>query len=904
MPATPPPPADDLLPGSPSPDPSSASPSDGDLSDDARKPLSAARSDPTSEMSSRFNFFFRWFARRYFSHFDLDDATVASLRELETRGSVIYVMRYASRLDYFLFNTLFAREGLRLSRFANGLSFYPFRPFFQALRIALFRPRGRPREIKHSEDQEHARELARSDASFFLFLRTARLRSFLRGRRGKQRQDELDLLEVVTRSVWESEREVFLVPVSVFWRKGPRSESRFLNLSYGSLTRPSDISKVTSFFATYRRLTVKCGQAIDLRAFIDAHEEEGEARVARKVRRSILAYLYREEKVVEGPTLRPTHRIQEEVLAAPRISAAVRERAAGSRGSVERSWADAEKMFHEISAKMNSTFLAVLSAAVSAITRRMFASVEVKGLDRVAEYAKRHPLIIAPSHRSYFDFLLVSWLFYQNFLVPPHIAARENMAFGPFGFVFRRAGAFFLRKSFDDPLYKEVFRAYVSYLVREGFTQEFFIEGGRSRTGKTLAPRLGILSWNIEAFLDSTQRDLFIVPVSITYERLVEESSMIDELEGGEKTEESVRGLVRARKYLQNRFGSVHVCFGEPISVAEELGDARERIASGDDADGKEKREFVERLGLRIVERINRGAVANATSVAAAVLMGTAHRGLRRADLAERMQQLVDLLRLQGVQLTQALERDQGDFNVAISFLLRSDLVRSEKGDADEILYFDESRRRALDLYRNAVGQFLVTPSLLARKLLHGSSRADLEADLAAWHDILYQEFFIPTEDDAAEETLRYFESQSWIDWSGDFITPTPRGVPVLRFLAEQTRGILEAYQAVCRAASDPELDLDRAALLANAKQDFDRAVLLGEARRIESANDTCFSNALDLLVRRQILVFHEVAAPPAKGRGGKAKRAARTESRIAPGENAEALTELLERLSASLSPH
>ena len=110
-----------------------------------------------------------------------------------------------------------------------------------------------------------------------------------------------------------------------------------------------------------------------------------------------------------------------------------------------------------------------------------------------------------------------------------------------------------MRRSFDDPLYKEIFRSYVAYLVREGFTQEFFIEGGRSRTGKTLPPRLGMLTWDVDAFIDSHQHDLVFIPVAITYERLVEESSILDELSGGAKTEESVWNLVRARKYLERR---------------------------------------------------------------------------------------------------------------------------------------------------------------------------------------------------------------------------------------------------------------------------------------------------------------------------------------------------------------
>ena len=200
----------------------------------------------------------------------------------------------------------------------------------------------------------------------------------------------------------------------------------------------------------------------------------------------------------------------------------------------------------------------------------------MSGLEKVTEYAKRNPIVLVPSHRSYFDFIILSsMLFYDRHLLPPHIAARENMAFGPFGFIWRKAGAFFLRRSFDDPLYKSVFRTYVAYLIKEGFTQEFFIEGGRSRTGKTLAPRLGILSWNVEAFLASGRQDLYFVPIALTYERLVEEGAMVGELEGGAKTEESMLGLVRARRFLRLRFGSVFVNFGEPIS----LGDGPRRPA-------------------------------------------------------------------------------------------------------------------------------------------------------------------------------------------------------------------------------------------------------------------------------------------------------------------------------------
>ncbi|MEE8164998.1 MAG: 1-acyl-sn-glycerol-3-phosphate acyltransferase, partial [Myxococcota bacterium] len=592
--------------------------SDGGSAEAGSEPTRAVRASPRrrgrdlrSAMSERFNLPFRFFANRFFADFFLEPEVVERLKALEARGSIVYVMRYSSRLDYFLFNTLFSRHGLRLSSFANAIRFFYYRPLHQLVPIMLRLQLGRPREVEHSEDLDIVREHVAAGRSLFLFLRTQRLRTFLKRRKSGKRSDELDLIREIVRQVSEegeqSAHEVFVVPLAIFWRKGPRTQNRFLNVHYGSLTRPSDFVKVARFLLTYRSLAVKVGDAVDVRGFAAANQGEDWKRIARKIRRAILIYLYREEKVVEGPTLRPRWRVLREVLADRGVREAMTERVRAGNGSAEKVEREVQKIFREISANMNSTWLALAAATLGGLFRRLFASIEVHGLAEVAENAKRHPIVLVPSHRSYFDFLILSWLFYQNYLVPPQIAARENMAFGPFGFLFRQVGAFYLRESFDDALYKRVFQAYVGYLVREGFTQEFFIEGGRSRTGKTLAPRLGMLGWDVDAFLESGRRDLFFVPIAISYERLVEESGMIEELDGAEKSEESMLGLLRARKYLQSKFGSVHVSFGEPVSLAGALGRQREafealqrgQIDSLQEREKLEekKREFVAGLG-------------------------------------------------------------------------------------------------------------------------------------------------------------------------------------------------------------------------------------------------------------------------------------------------------------------
>ena len=851
-------------------------------------PPVAVESDPFSSMAPRFGLFFRGFARRFFGHFGFDEAMVARLRELEERGSVVYVMRYASRLDYLLFNTVFVRAGLRLSSHANGIRFFYYRPVLEALRIG-WRARGGVAD-PGERARRFTREIVRGGGSSFLFLRTARLRA----RRPPDGPGELDLLGDVVQAAWTLERPVYVVPLAIFWRKGPRARRRFLNLFYGAATRPSDLAKVTAFLTTYRDLAVKVGDSIDLGAFIRARRTQGQHAVARTVRRSILTFLYREEKAVEGPTLRPFPKVLEIVVSEPRVQRALRARAEEREVPFSRARADAEKMLREIAANMNSTFLAVLSVLVGSVVRRLFASIEVSGLEKAAEYAKRHPIVLVPSHRSYFDFAIVSLIFYANYLVPPHIAARENMAFGPFGFLWRRCGAFFMRKSFDDPLYKEVFRAYVVHLVSEGVTQEFFIEGGRSRTGKTLAPRLGILSWEVEAFLSTARRDLFFVPIAITYERLVEEGSMVDELEGAAKTDESVWGLVRARKYLQRRFGSVFVSFGEPISLGDALGDRRPRFAAEATPEATaEKRTFVATLGNRIVERINWAAVPNATSVASCALLGERRRGMLRPELVGRMQEVLDLLRLQDVRLTPALAADEGSFEESIASMLRMDLVKSVEDPRGELLYYDESKRRALDFYRNSIVQFLALPSWLARQVLTGTGGPTWRAELRKWLDLFYAEFFTPRGEILAAHVdafVDYFERRGWVERRDGELLATEKGVPALRFLAEQTRPVVEAYYCACAAAGallDERDSVDLKSLRKAAAEQFERAALLGEVERREGANPVTFSNAVDLLVRLGML-------DPADGEGDA--------GRFVRGESCAELSVLRDRLAAALA--
>ncbi len=301
-------------------------------------------------------------------------------------------------------------------------------------------------------------------------------------------------------------------------------------------------------------------------------------------------------------------------------------------------------------------------------------------------------------------------------------------------------------------------------------------------------------------------------------------------------------------------------------------------------------------MGTRIVERINWAVAASATAVAACALLGERHRGLFRDDLARRMQQIVELLQMQEVRLTPELSRDVGGFGESIASLLRMDLIKQADDARGQILYFDEPKRRALDLYRNSILHFLAAPSFLARRLYSAATESDLHADLSQWLDVFGRELFVQRGQVLAAHLpgfVDHFLREGWIERQGDLYCPTEDGLTNLRFLAELTRPLLEAYFAVCAASSSIGEEPCTAKNLEKAAADqFEHASILGEVGLAESPNTVTFGNAVDLLVHRGVLAI----APEASG------GVSRRERRYVRGSAYAELQALHERLAAALS--
>jgi glycerol-3-phosphate O-acyltransferase len=236
------------------------------------------------------------------------------------------------------------------------------------------------------------------------------------------------------------------------------------------------------------------------------------------------------------------------------------------------------------------------------------------------------------------DYLLLSYVLYTRGIVPPHIAAGVNLNLPVIGNLLRRGGAFFIRRSFrGNALYSAVFTEYVAQLVAGGYAIEYFVEGGRSRTGRLLRPKGGMVAMTVRAFLRQPTRPVLFQPVYIGYEKLMEGGSYLDELSGKAKDKESVWSLLWSiPRVLRQNFGQVVVNFGEPIALGDVLA---ERVTGwdGEPLDDEDRPDWLSDTVAAVAEKIqvnvNRAADVNPINLLALALLSTPKHAMGESDL-------------------------------------------------------------------------------------------------------------------------------------------------------------------------------------------------------------------------------------------------------------------------------
>lgn len=846
----------------------------------------------------RFNFLVERICRRLFASIRIAPSAVEHVRELAARGSLIYVMRQRSWVDFLLVAFVCKREGLPVPAFVNDLPLFWARPLPDMLAAVwrwLKRTRLFGRELRALADRSRCQRLVAAGHPVLLFLRgrTPGVGGRLRRQRALRARTGPDYLREIVHHQWtSSDAEVSLVPIAVLRGRGMRrKESRLATLVYSLREMPGEIRRLISLLWNLNDTSLSIGVEVGVRSFTREYQREGEERIVRRLTRALQIFLYREERVVFGPLLLPKRQVRQGTLQDDDVRAVIRRLAAGGREPESQLWRKAERYFDEMAANFHGSYFSIVEFVFNRIWPRLFQGVEYAGLDRVTETMRRHPVVLVPCHRSHFDYLIISYLFHVNYLSPPHIAAGINLSFWPLGPLFRGAGAFFIRRSFEDnALYKAVFRSYLKFLIREGYTQEFFIEGGRSRTGKILTPKLGMLSALIDAFLDGARRDLYFVPVSIHYGRVVEEEEYQRELGGGEKEPESLAALVRARRVLRRRHGTVDITFAEPISLATALGGSREEFRRCDDPVVDErKRRFIRKLGFRLLRGVNDVSVAGATSVSATVLLGLPHRACRIDDFVTRALALTRFLRAGAVRFTASLERNaEGEFRENLAFLEGGGLVQRLSGEARSVLHVPTEKRLALDFHKNNAIHFFLLPALMIDALARGIDGEALVAEVGWWLDLLRWEFPRPERQElataiAAVRTQLRGQGALCGEGEGSLVADHPFVVAV-RPLLDNFR---EAYWIAAQTLLElPAAGLTEKALVDRMRKRYRTGLLLGEVRKPEGNSSVTLTNAISR--------FAELDA--VERRAGKGR-----ERQVLPGPRREELRMLAERLAAGV---
>jgi glycerol-3-phosphate O-acyltransferase len=566
-----------------------------------------------------------------------------------------------------------------------------------------------------------------------------------------------------------------MAPLRVVWRaplrNGERTVSLLRLLTGGDPRDPNWLRQLWVVRSDPDRCVIVAGEpalASNLRArWMEACGPNSAETVgfAEFVSQKATLALERAERHVRGARYKVPRIVREEILGRPSFRGGLAQmvdefRSEGRSGvSVARLASEAAGYLKEIAATHSPLVIDLVIQLIRWMYTRGYDESLVydkTAMKTIAALEERHPVVFLPTHKSNLDHLVLQYALHAHGLPPNHTAGGINMNFFPLGPLVRRSGVFFIRRSFrDNYVYKHVLAHYIDYLIEKRFPLEWYIEGGRSRSGKLLPPRFGLLTNVVDSFRRGKSDDVYLVPVSIAYDQIQDLGSYVAEQRGGVKQKEGFSWLVGFIRGLKRRYGQIHIAFGEPLSLREQLGDpARAAPVAA------ERKFDLEKLAFEVSVRINRVTPITPTSLVTLALLGTTGQALTVGETRRSLTSLLEIVRRRDLPTTADFDHLVSDKGIefTLNALVENDVLTRFDEGLETVYGIGDGQQLAAAYYRNTIVHFFVGSSISELALLHaidGPRDQFMErfwAEVMNLRDLLKFEFFFPEKEVFREE--------------------------------------------------------------------------------------------------------------------------------------------------------
>jgi glycerol-3-phosphate O-acyltransferase len=795
-------------------------------------------------------FFLSWFLYRLFKRVRFDENMIEKLKQMHKDGTVVYAIKYSGRLDYLLYHYRFRRSRLPYPKIAFDLNMAMLLPLSQLVKVLgfylsyFFKHRRLPSPFKTGFFRE---AISSGDTSLLSLVDPKGFtRQFIHA--------EKDSIHFLLESQKDMERPIYIVPLLVLYKKTPEKEySNLRDIFFGFKDKPGFIRKIGLFFRHNRRAFIDFGKILNVKTYLQGQPvTRPAAEMTSEIRQLLIESIDAQKRVILGPIMKSRQQLKERVLKDPGITKTIEEKAAGNPRRLREVRKKAEAYFEEIAADYNITYIQVFQMVLSWFWKKIYEGIDVDQAEMavVREWARKGPIIYIPSHKSHIDYLVLNYVLFKNNMHIPRIAAGKNLTFWPMGHIFRKSGAFFLRRSFKGAkLYAEVFERYIKSLLEEGHPLEFFIEGGRSRSGKLILPKIGFLSILMRAQQDGYCDDLVFVPASISYDRILEEKSYLHELEGKEKEAESFKQMLRARHFLKRKYGKIYIRFGQPLSL-------RECLAQEGDRGDK----IQLHLAFHFIRAINKATLVTPLALASTAILTKHRRGFYLHEITDTIETLLSILKNRGIPTATTLNHIETTINETLSLLINRKVVKFlEDADGAETFYYvDDEKKPELEYYKNSIIHCFIAYAFVAVSLLTGTKDEKGEEEILDdyvflkrlfWNEFIYDE----EKDERAQinEVIAYFLKTAYIEKkeppSGYRLTRL--GYDKLQIWAGLAKTFLESYWiAASSFIQQKKTGAKKGDLLKNMNYLGLRFHKLGLIDHIESVSRLNFINAVKFL--------------------------------------------------------